>query len=403
MKQSRTNGFTLVELLVVVSIIAVLIGILLPAIGKARDQAMTTKSASNLRQLAAGHATYAAEWNDNQWCNNPHTLAAYGNTYQEALNGYIASIGGVNSPMVFQNTGQLQTFLGWAIMPPGFNFNTPGTPGEMALFRYPWNVYQMPIHFDNSQGPYEGFGWFRMINVQSFNKYVGGRFYDSVFYAPKDNAVITAIGECWTMPGEFCIGHGNLGHVYWSSYSLSAAALWAPSMWTVPQGEFVGSMNEIFANHPGAFRTPRYSQARYPDLKSHMAEHHWLQRRTAECNPNIPGTFGTYDGCQPFFFNHGMESVPQVLFYDGHVAGVGVREVLEAHTRVQMQNGIIDTPLAPQHNGLWRRDTPMGNFGYFEELAWGFGQYALDTIPRTSFHILTNDGILGRDTMPRGR
>jgi hypothetical protein len=158
-------------------------------------------------------------------------------------------------------------------------------------------------------------------------------------------------------------------------------------------------MNEIFERYPGAFRTPRYSQARYPELKTHVIEHHWLQNRRAECAP-IPGP-GSYDGCTPYFFNHGMDSVPQVLFYDGHVASLGVREVLEADTRLKRQ---IDAGF--DDNGLWRKDTPMGNWGYFEELAWGyttFESYAADTIPKTSFHVLTNHGILGRDTMPRGR
>ncbi len=61
---SREKGFTLVELLVVIGIIAVLISVLLPALSKAREAGRRTACASNLRQIILAHQMYLNDFKD---------------------------------------------------------------------------------------------------------------------------------------------------------------------------------------------------------------------------------------------------------------------------------------------------------------------------------------------------
>jgi prepilin-type N-terminal cleavage/methylation domain-containing protein/prepilin-type processing-associated H-X9-DG protein len=62
--RSRNRAFTIVELLVTVSIIALLIGLLLPGLGMVRASARATKSQSNLRQWGLGTIAWAGLHNE---------------------------------------------------------------------------------------------------------------------------------------------------------------------------------------------------------------------------------------------------------------------------------------------------------------------------------------------------
>ncbi len=60
----RRSAFTLIELLVVIAIIALLVGIILPSLGAARESGRSALCLSNLRQLSMGWNGYADENKD---------------------------------------------------------------------------------------------------------------------------------------------------------------------------------------------------------------------------------------------------------------------------------------------------------------------------------------------------
>jgi len=64
---SVTRAFTLIELLVVIAIIAILVAILLPALGQARKAGQTLKCSVNMKQIMTATVAYAQEYKDQIW------------------------------------------------------------------------------------------------------------------------------------------------------------------------------------------------------------------------------------------------------------------------------------------------------------------------------------------------
>jgi prepilin-type N-terminal cleavage/methylation domain-containing protein len=131
MRPSR--AFTLIELLVVISIIALLIAILLPALQKARDQALLVKCLSNTRQSLVAINGYAND-HDGQWPNNTQAMIDGEDADPREWNGRYAYL--ADSNYGYQRLGMLfnQDYVTSQQI-----FNCPATDRSERFFEKDWD------------------------------------------------------------------------------------------------------------------------------------------------------------------------------------------------------------------------------------------------------------------------
>ncbi len=133
MFRNKTRGFTLVELLVVIGIIAVLISLLLPALGRARSAAYAAKCGSNLHQIGVAMSVYLADNKSVYPASYVYVDQLSPNNLQIPSKGYIHW-----SSYLYIDYSDAK--FSSASPPPGISMNAPGPYADASK----WGMFQCP-------------------------------------------------------------------------------------------------------------------------------------------------------------------------------------------------------------------------------------------------------------------
>jgi len=242
-------GFTLIELLVVMGIIAVLIGLLLPALNKARKAARTTTCLSNVRQLQIALTTYNVRYR--------HSIPYY--FKDQGMADWVGQLEPVSTkidaarlcpeasdpaPHVAGDTWSGLAFNCWGPDPKRFNLRTGSYAFNGWLYAYGDNNHKGDTS-GMSPTPDWDLDWYKMIVHNSSNV---PTFADSIWVdgwpLPTDDAPVSLLrgemsntatglnGKQVGYMGRFCIArHGKAINVCFADGHAATVPL--QQLWTL--------------------------------------------------------------------------------------------------------------------------------------------------------------------------
>ncbi len=392
------RAFTIIELLVVVAIISLLIAILLPSIGKAKDGALITQSLGNLNNLCKSNFAYAADWADRHFTAIPDDAGLKNGD----CNLYVNAPNGVGCPsqqiLGFDTQGLLWGYWVRGTGSPPFCPHNVGNCGNWpVLLALTWAAPACGGPGSEVDPYLTSFGAHEMMNTRAFNTYVNERFYDKVFFPPKDRIGTLACDYGIQNEAEYTPNPINNQLLTFPTYMWSPANMVPPSVLASNKIDCTGTATDFVGKPqnagPGGFRSPLMGMSVFPDQKTLIIEKLWLQNKgkAPERNNNCLNP-------RSWLFNEAYNSSPACLFLDGHTQLCGMNTAANDDKRTQTLNS-ANTSMCPTGRGLWHRGTPMGANG------WTNTALAYDPVVQmnpTGFHMLTTDGITGRDILKSG-